>query len=256
MEINTYLTSLSTKLKIDQNVKNRIDVSISHLKEKIWGLFQDRLLDVTVIGSFDRETFIEQDEESDVDILVVFKQKEFQPDTYLKQIRTFCEKNYPRSEIYPDYPTMVIEMEHVKFEIVPSYYSGETLKIPAPKSKEWKWINTSPKEFKSNLTRKDTMSKGLILPLVRIIKYFNALNGKPFTSYELERFIVNKSYNCSTLKDYYFSVTASLDVLAKTEQQKKLLTYLKEKNRRIRALENFNLPEYIEPELKTFLPIP
>jgi predicted nucleotidyltransferase len=257
VDINTYLTSLSKELVIDPILKSRIDVSISHLKEKIWGLFQERLLEVAVIGSFDRETFIEQDEEGDVDILVVFKQKEFQPDTYLKQIRAFCEKNYPRSEIYPDHPTMVVEMEHIKFEIVPSFnYSSDTVKIPAPKTKELKWISSSPKHFKSTTTKKDANNKGLILPLIRIIKYWNSINGKLFSSYELEKFIVDKIYNCSNLKDYYFSATGSLDELAKTEQHKKLLMDLKEKHRRIRVMENYKLPEYIAQELATFLPLP
>ena len=257
IDVNTYLTSVSKKLEIEPTLKSKIDVSISHLKEKIWGLFQDRLLDVTIIGSFDRDTFIAQDKEADVDILVVFKQKEFQPDTYLKQIRAFAEKNYPRSEVYPDHPTMVIDMEHIKFEIIPSYnYSTDTVKIPAPRTNELKWISSSPIEFKSRVAKKDANNKGLILPLIRIIKYWNAINGKEFSSYDLERLIVNKTYNCSTLTDYYFSATGSLDELAKTEKQKKLLTDLKEKHRRIRVMENYKLPEYIETELTTFLPLP
>ena len=132
MDINTYLTTLAKKLVIDPDSKKKIEVSISHLKENMWGLFQDRLVEVAVFGSFDRETFIESDTEADVDILVNFKQKEFQPDTYLKQIRELCNKKYSRSDIYPDHPTIVIDMEHIKFEIVPSYnYSSDTVKIPA-----------------------------------------------------------------------------------------------------------------------------
>lgn len=256
MDINTYLTTLAKQLVIDPDSKKKIEISISHLKENMWGLFQDRLVEVAVFGSYDRETFIESDAEADVDILVNFKQKEFQPETYLKQIRELCNKKYSRSDIYPDHPTIVIDMEHIKFEIVPSYnYSSDTVKIPAPRTKELKWISSSPNDFKSKVKQKDTNNKALILPLIRIIKYWNSINGKLFSSYELERLIVNKSYSCSTLKDYYLSATSSLDELAKTEQQKKLLIDLKEKHRRIRVMENYKLPEYIEQEMETFLPL-
>jgi len=257
MDINLHLTALAKQLLISPDYKDRIELSISHLKENMWALFQDRLVDVSLFGSFDRGTFLEKDEDADVDILVIFKQKEFQPDTYLKQIRELCKRKYSRSDIYPDHPTIVIDMEHIKFEIVPSYvYSGESVKIPAPRTKELKWITSTPNEFKNNLLKKDLNNKGLINPLIRIFKYWNSLNGKPFTSYELERFIVNKIYTCSTLKEYYYSVANSLEEIGKTEQQKKALALLKEKHRRLRILDTYKIPEYIQPELLSFLPLP
>jgi len=257
VDVNSYLTKLANHLVIDPDLKNRIEISISHLKQNIWGLFQDRLLEVNVFGSFDRETFVSYDANADVDIIIVFKQKEFQPETYLKQIRTFCEKNYSRSDIYPDHPTIVIEMEHIKFEIIPSWnYSNETVKIPAPRTKELKWIATSPKGFKNKLILKDKNNKGNIIPLIRIIKYWNSLNENPFTSYELERFIVEKSYSCLNLKDYYITVSKSFEEIGKTAEQKKLIINIKEKIRRLKVLENYNIPEYLEQELSSFLPLP
>jgi len=255
-DINSYLTELSKQLVIEPTKKSRIETSISFLAKSIWGHFQSRLSEVTIFGSFDRETIITVDKEADVDTLIVFKQKEVQPETYLKQLREFCENNYSRSEIYQDHPTIVIEMEHIKFELVPSYLtSDDTKKIPAPKTKEFKWISTSPTEFKRKVENKDRDNKGLIKPLIRIFKYWNLLNDKPFSSYELERIIVNKLYTSTTLREYYFSATNSILEAATTEIQKKKCAGLKERNRRLRALEDAKLPEYIETELMTFLPL-
>ena len=255
VELNSLLINLSKQLIVKPVLKSRIEVSIAHLKENIWGLFQEKIMDVVLFGSFDRETFIEADQEADVDILVIFKQREFQPDTYLSQIRSLCEKKYSRSDIYPNHPTIVIDMEHIKFEIVPSYnFSSTMVKIPAPRSKDLRWISSSPKEFKNNLIKKDNNNKGLILPIIRIIKYWNSLNGHPFTSYELERFIVSKVYSGLTLRDYFYSTILSVEEVAKTELQKKSFASLKEKCRRLKILETYKLPEYIESELNSFLP--
>ncbi|MBL0033928.1 MAG: hypothetical protein IPP27_17760 [Bacteroidetes bacterium] len=153
-DINSYLTDLSNSLNISPEKKERIETSISYLSKNLWGHFQSRLSEVTVIGSFDRETIISNDPEADVDTIVVFKQKEVQPETYLKQLREFCEKNYTRSEIYQDHPTIVVDMGHIKFEIVPSYFIQKPLKEFAPRSKEFRWISTSPIEFKKILIKR------------------------------------------------------------------------------------------------------
>lgn len=120
MDINTYYLELANALIFSPDKRGRIDTSIDYFKQKIWGQFQDRLIEVVVFGSYSRDTIISKDDEADVDLVVIYKTREVQPDTYLKQIKTFCEDTYNRSTIYQDHPTIVIDMEHIKFEIVPS----------------------------------------------------------------------------------------------------------------------------------------
>lgn len=94
MDINDYLTKLSQQLSLSNTEKKKIDDSVAFLRGKIWGIFQDRLEEVSVFGSYDRGTMLPQsiDTKNDVDILVVFKKDEFQPQTYLNQLRSFSEK--------------------------------------------------------------------------------------------------------------------------------------------------------------------
>jgi hypothetical protein len=41
--------------------------------------------------------------------------------------------------------------------------------------------------------------------LVRLIKFWNANNGYPFSSFELEEYIIGSSfYYCTALKDYFY----------------------------------------------------
>lgn len=263
MDANTYLTKLSNQLKIGGPEKEKIDTSLSYLKQKVWGQFQDKLLSAELFGSYDRGSMLPLaiDKDSDVDILVIFKSGQYQPQTYLNWLKDFSEKNYPRSGVAPDFPTIAIEMEHIRFELVPGYIkeyalASDELRIPAPRSKDVKWIATDPAGFKNNLNRKDENNDRLILPTGRLIKYWNCINGRPFSSYYLEKFIIEHSYSsCYNLKDYFFEVISDLNNTGFEDQWQKYVTPLYEKRRRLIALEKQNIPEYIEQELSSFLPL-
>lgn len=257
MDINTYYTELANALIFSTDKRERIDKSIDFFKKEIWGQFQDRLVEVVVFGSYSRDTIIRKDDEADVDMVVIYKTREVQPDTYLKQIKTFCEGTYNRSTIYQDHPTIVIDMEHIKFEIVPSIYvSTGVVKIPAPKSKEVKWVNTNPKELIAKVQNKDKNNKNLILPIIRILKYWNTLNGRPFTSFQIERAIVDKIYTCSTIKQYFSTAISAIEEIASGDTQKRAIRNLRDKLKRLHILETNNFHEYIEQELNSFLPFP
>lgn len=257
MDINTYYTELGNALIFSPDKRERIDISIDYFKQKIWGQFQDRLVEVVVYGSYSRETIIRKDDEADVDIVVIYKTREVQPDTYLKQIKTFCENTYNRSTIYQDHPTIVIDMEHIKFEIVPSIYvSTGVVKIPAPKSKELKWVNTNPKGLITKVQNKDKNNKNLILPIIRILKYWNTLSGRPFASFQIERAVVDKIYTCTTIKQYFSTAISAIEEIAIGDTQKRAIRNLRDKLKRLHILETNNFHEYIEQELNSFLPFP
>lgn len=256
-DINTYLFNLDKCLTLKKIDKDKIEISIAYIKQKIWGIFQERLFDVRVFGSYTKETFIQVDNEADVDILVIFKKREFVPETYLKQIKKIAELHYSRSIVYPDHPTIVIELDHIKFEIVPAIFASENeFKIPAPRMTELKWTGTNPSELHQKLHRKDGNNNNLIIPVIRIIKYWNFLKGKPFSSFEIERRVISKLYDCKTIKDYFFVAANSLEEIVKTPQQKSFFEEIKLKRSRLRTLEQNKLIEYIELELTSFIPIP
>jgi hypothetical protein len=188
-------------------------------------------------------------------MLIIFKTNELQPNTYLKRIKEFCEKNYPKSEVYQDHPTVAVELDHIKFEIVPSFYnSNGVVKIPAPRSEKLTWITTNPEVFKNKLLAKDKSNKSLIIPLIRILKYWNNLNGRPFRTFELESYIVGKEYFSSTIREYFYAIAVGLDTIAKSENQKKHVNDLKERIRRLKGLEQIKVFDYIESEFSAFLP--
>jgi predicted nucleotidyltransferase len=260
-DINTYLSKLSTKLSIQKDEKEKIDKSISFLIGKIWERFQDRLDKVEVFGSYDRGTALSQnfDKSSDVDILIIFKTNDYQPETFLKHLNELADKLYSRSDVSPDHPAITIVLDHVKFELVPAYWqsvflSDDQLKIPAPRNKEIKWITTNPLKLKSDLNEKDSKENNMVTRLIKIIKYFNALNGKPYDSYVIEKFSISRSYPRKEMKDYFFEFINDLDTDDQTEIQQNFVKELKTRRQNLIALDKLNLIDYIELELQKFIP--
>jgi len=257
-EINTYLTQLSKQLCCTKDVTDKIDNSYNYLEGKIYQHFRERIERVQIFGSYDRGTYLPQsiDPYSDVDVMIIFKTNEYQPDTFLKHLRQFADKIYPRSEIIPDHPTISVTLNHIKFELIPtfwedSFWNGQQLKIPAPRNKDLKWITTSPTDLKADLERKNRKENQQIIPLIKLVKYFNLLNEKPYSSFQLEKSIIDPSYsNNGELKDYLFEFIYDLNLDEETEAQKAFIQELKTKRKNLITLEKGNMSEYAIQELQ------
>jgi hypothetical protein len=157
------------------------------------------------------------DANSDVDYMIVFSDSSSKPQTYLDRLRKFVDTYYSRSEITQSNPTIVLSLNHIKFELVPAI-NGLLLgtKIPAKASAFLDWVSTDPSDFNQELTSSNQSHRNLIKPLVRIVKYWNAHNNYPFESYQLEQGIVNKSFIFrgllgGQLKDYFYDVIGWMD---------------------------------------------
>lgn len=261
-DINTYLTTLAKKLSITKEEKEKIDKSISYLQGKIWERFQDRLQKVEVFGSYDRGTSLSPsiDTNADVDILVIFKTNDYQPDTFLKHLNEFANSIYPRSEVSPDHPTITIELDHVKFELVPSYLDkgvfSDDIMIPAPRRKDIKWIETDPMDLKADLESKNNRENQMITPLIKFIKYLNYLHGKSYDSFVVEKFAISRSYPDKELKHYLFEFINDLSTDDQTDEQIAFVNELKTRRKNLMTLEKGNLTDYIEEELQKFFPMP
>lgn len=112
------------------------------------------------------------------------------------------------------------QLNHIRFELVPAinqFFYG--LQIPAPASAYQKWIGTDPTDFNSSLINANKANNNLIKPLIRLVKYWNAVNGYVFDSYSLEKDIVNHGYwhigflsGSAQLQDYFYDYMKSLDL--------------------------------------------
>lgn len=145
-------------------------------------------------GSFTRGTMLPRnmDSLSDVDYLILFANSNLKPQSCLSRLRRFVEKYYREgSEIKQSHPTLILSLNHIRFELVPAIEtSWNGIQIPTKASLFSDWMPTNPNEFNAVLTEKNQGNEDLIKPLIRITKYWNALNDYPFESYTLEQRIV------------------------------------------------------------------
>lgn len=214
MTINSHLTGIANAAILRDQVKQDIQRSIATLNTRLLEYFGGDVSRTLVFGSYSRGTILPRsmDPYADVDLMVVFADGSYRPQTYLDKLRRFAEFRYASSEIAQSNPTIVLNLNHIRFELVPAietWFLG--LQIPAPASDYRDWIETDPTGFNGELTQTNQSYNNLIKPLVRVMKYWNAKAGYPFESYGLEQAIVGRGFyliglwnNNPQLKDYFF----------------------------------------------------
>lgn len=253
MSVLTHLQDTASAVKIAEWERTLIDTSISALSTKLWLHFSN-LSSKFVFGSYDRRTILRRskDSNSDVDYMVVFSDgASFQPQTLMTRLKTFVEANYSKNEIYQSSPTIVLELSHIKFELAPAYLSLGTYYIPAPASSYLNWISTNPNGMKTDLDNKQRDNNYLIRDLVQLLKYWNVKNDKVYSSYELERYVLDKwFFYCTNLKDYFYSAVEGLSTSNLPSYKSSKITTLKQIVANTKKYEADNMPVTAEAEIK------
>lgn len=253
MSVLTHLQETVTSIKITDSERIAIDTSISNLSGKLSRHFNN-INTKFVFGSYDRRTILKRskDSNSDVDYMVVFSDgASYKPQTLMTRLKTFAEGNYTRSEIYQSSPTIVLELNHIKFELAPAYISFGNYYIPAPASSYIDWISTNPSGMKTNLDTKHRDNNYLIRDLIQLLKYWNVKNGKVYSSYELELYVLGRIFFlCYNLKDYFYNAVEGLPTFNLSTQKSSKVTTLKQIISNTKSFELRNMPNSAEQEIK------
>lgn len=194
------------------------------------------------------------DENSDIDYMVIFKDDGSKPQTYLNRLKRFVETYYSRSEIYQSSPTIVLELNHIKFEIVPAKEVWGQKYIPDGSGD---WMATNPNDFNNTLTDKNKNNGNLIKPTIRLAKYWNAKNGYVYSSYLFEKRIVGFDFlwTRQNQRDFLFNVFDNISEYDVTAQYKKdKIKRAKEIVANVRKYEADNMPVTAEIEIKKLIP--
>ena len=260
MSVLSYLDELASDAILNEKEEDSIITSIKTLQSRLDSYFGDEVKVHFKFGSSTRGTILprKMDESSDIDYMVVFKDDSCKPQTYLNKLKNFAEHFYSSSEIYQDNPVIVLELNHIKFELVPalSTYTEGQYKIPDKANSYTDWIYTEPNKFNKELSNKNQDNNCKIKPTIRLVKYWNANRGHIFYSYPKEKEIVNTYFwGCINLKDYFFDYMLSLPesgykfqkTIDEIKRAKKIINKVKE-------YENDNLPISAENEIKKLLP--
>lgn len=258
MSVLSYLQSRASSAVLSSNENISINTSITTIKERLDSYFTvsgDGLSSHFRFGSSTRGTILPRvdDAHSDIDYLIVFEKGGYNPQTYLDRLKRFVEKRYSRSEIYQDHPTIVLELNHIKFDLVPALYQwGTTYKIP---SSTTLWQETNPNDFNSTLENVNKNNSYLIKPTVRLAKIWNASNGYVFESFAFEKWIADRFYLfCSNQKDYLFNVFDGLTANQTTQWRNDKINRAKQLIANVRDYERRDLSILAEIEMKKIIP--
>lgn len=247
MTINSYLMQIANRAILRDEEREGVQRSIATLQTRLKTHFGTQVRQHFVFGSYSRGTILPRsmDAQSDVDYMVVFSDSGLQPQSYLDRLRRFAEVQYGRSEVAQAHPTVVLELNHIRFELVPalqSWWNG--LQIPAKGSGYQSWQETDPKGFNEKLTSANQANGNLIKPLVRVMKYWNAIAGHPFESYALEQQVAGHGYGffgllaSGQIGEFFFQIVDALELgLFAPQWKRDAVARLKQYSSQARALE-------------------
>jgi predicted nucleotidyltransferase len=259
LTVNSYFVQRSSSAVLSVTEKSGIATSISTLQSRLDSYFTtagDGLSTRFTFGSYTRGTILPRadDQHSDIDFMVVFEKGGLTPQSYLTRLKNFVDKKYSTSEIYQSSPTIVLELNHIKFELVPALaaYFGTGYRIPKGTSE---WQNTDPNDFNSTLETVNKNNSYLIKPAIRLAKIWNAANGYVFDSYLFEKWIADRSFwDCFNQRDHLFKIFDGLSDNQSTAWRNEKIRKAKERVANIRGLEADGYPALAELDAKKLIP--
>lgn len=253
MTVLSLLTQMASNAVLSSNEQSSITTSVSTLQNRIELHFTSGVIKQHFrFGSSTRGTILPRsmDEHSDIDYMIVFSENNATPQTYLNRLKAFIEKYYSTSEIRQSSPTIVLELNHIKFDLVPATttWLGE-LQIP---NGSGGWMTTNPNDFNATLEAKNKDHKSLIKPTIRLFKYWNATAGFPFQSFEMEKWVCGMSFwLLSNQRDYLLSVIENLNTSSSYSQWvNNEITRAKNIVANVRQHEKDEMPVTAETEIK------
>lgn len=253
MSVLSFLTAKASSAVLSATEQSSITTSIKTLQSRMELHFESGVIAQHFrFGSSTRGTILPRtmDEHSDIDYMVVFADSIATPQTYLNRLKTFVEKRYGSSDIYQSSPTIVLDLNHIKFELIPAIINWfGNLQIP---NGSGGWMTTSPNDFNATLDSKNKENKYLIKPTIRLFKYWNATAGFPFQSFEIEKWICNQNFWFqANQRDFFFKVVESLDTSSSNAQWvNNEITRAKSIVRNVKQYEQDEMPATAEIEIK------
>ncbi|OYU76061.1 MAG: nucleotidyltransferase [Alphaproteobacteria bacterium PA3] len=256
MTVNSYLVKRASDAVLSSNEQSSIETSISTLRARLNSYFGEDVSNHFKFGSSTRGTILPRsmDTQSDIDYMVVFKDGGYTPQTYLNKLKKFAEYYYQTSEIKQSSPSIMLELNHIKFDLVPALKDayGSGYQIPnGPNA----WQSTDPNDFNAALTQKNSDNKSLIKTTVRLLKFWNASKGYIFESFSLEKWVIGQFYYPQdNQRDYFLQSIEKLPVPTEVQWHKSAVERAKEIVANVRQYERDDMPATAEGEVKKLIP--
>lgn len=224
--MNDYITETASRLVVTSREKAAINLEILKLKKRfqLWEHI-DKVKDIKLFGSFKRDTILprEVDPDSDVDVMVIFKDAFRTPkETFYDLLLQFARVNYGE-QILKDEPSIVLNLSGIKIELTPGVEKGASinLQIPTVNNQFLDWTWTDPFELIRDVEFYDKQNDGLLRPLIRLFKLWNVNTGHHYPSYKLEHYLSHLAYiNLGSLLNMFLYAATNLPTYDSSDPKK------------------------------------
>lgn len=261
--IQKYLNQVAQNLQPSAEEGDRIVKSVSHINDKLTASFAENgLKEVRVFGSFGRGTLLTRKvaNGSDIDVLIAFDSKKWVAQTYLTKLKNFAETHYPRSERYQDYPTISIELNHIKFELVPGYFRedsfiySEAYFIPQKKNSSVEWIKTDPDEMKKRIEKFEDENRKQLISLILLFKYWNLNNQSAYKTYMVEDWVIRHFNPDRAIEHNFFKIIDELNLWNSAKVHNEVNRKVKNHRSKVKLLLENDMEDYALLETKKIIP--
>jgi len=192
------------KIELTQNQRDKIKTSHKHLRENILQPL-DYVSHTFLTGSYKKKTLINP--ANDIDVFVVLKgysQSSYDtnyitPNAILNKLKKDLQRTYPNTSIKQDKPCIVIEFNHVTFELTPaieieSWSQHNNFYIPQmSKNNTWQSVE-NPRILEEKLTEVNKRLNQKLNPLIKMMKKCKVNNNIKTPSFEMEQMAINSLY--------------------------------------------------------------
>ena len=241
--IEKNLKSLANDFYIskDSTEKIKIEASLKNIKSKVKQKFGNSIIDIVEFGSYVRKTNLPRtyDEKSDIDLMIVFNHDRLNwtPATYRKYLLQFTDEYFRNSISYKSSPTVVLELNYIKYDLVPAFQRDEgwfttSMVMYIPKS-DTDWLETDPHSFSEKLKEVNENYNFNVKRIIRLLKAWNAKVGYPYESFTLEKKIAKMSFSGDNLEEGFFYAIDNLAIDSYSTSAEKKLNALKDNAERV-----------------------
>ena len=139
-------------------------------------------------GAFARNTMIQPLQDNVIDLYVLLEPERGQintPGGLMRKLEAVINLHYPDAHIVKSGLFILLEYPEFSFHIAPSFFRENKGYILA-NAKSQKWLKNDPSIHYYALDEANVQHKGLLIPVIRIVKYWNRCNGALFNDYYLE----------------------------------------------------------------------
>ena len=191
MNLLQSISKLIEKISITDKQEENIKASVKNITTTLEKDDTLHLKETFLNGSYERDTMIRPLD--DIDIFVVLDESYWKdnfgvrrkPQSVLDKIKDFLnDQNDYKGKVRQDRPCVTVELSNKSFDILPAFEQIEGYLMPNYNLESW--IPTYPKILTENLKNAHRDYSYKLKDIIRVIKYWNKLNGKMIPSFHIE----------------------------------------------------------------------